>query len=219
MANEVMTAKIRDALKQLDVSDNSHWTDDGLPRTGVVAKIAVDTTITRQQISAAWPGFQRNPTLATKPSVAAGSEDPLTGQIAATDQFDPAQADGELMTEDEVKEILNQRVTDAIAAETAAGDKIKEGQRELTEARKKVAIARADYAREFPPMTQAQNVKEYLAGELRRRAEAAGVSHSGLSGAQIDNVMQRSNSRGWRRPQRGARQTVTSGINPAATAA
>lgn len=217
MSNEVQTQKIRDALKQLDVSDNSHWTDDGLPRTGVVAKIAVDTTITRQQISAAWPGFQRNPTL--KPTAKLPAEDPLTGELAAAEQFDPATADGELMTEDEVREILNQRVVDAIAAETAAQDKIKDGTRELAESRKRVAIARTEYAREFPPKTQAQNIKEYLAGELRRRAEAAGVHPTGLSGAQIDNVMQRSNSRGWRRPARGSRPTITSGVNPAASAA
>jgi post-segregation antitoxin (ccd killing protein) len=209
--NEAVISKIRDALKQLDVSDNSHWTEDGLPRTGVVQKLANDQTISRQDIQAAWPGYQRNPVV-NKPAPVAGAaavQDPLTGEPAA----DPANDDGELMTEDEVREILNQRVIDAIAAETAAQDKIKDANRELIEARKRAQIARTEFQREFPPKTQAQNVKEYLAAELARRAAAAGVHPSGLSGAQIDNAMQRSNSKGWRRPARGARPTVTSGLS------
>lgn len=214
MSNESQVAKIREALKQLDVSDNSHWTDDGLPRTGTVQKIASDPSIDRKSIQAAWPGFQRHPVkdaakVATSEAAAPAAEDPLTGEASA----DPAQNDGEFMSEDEVKAILTQRVSDAIAGETAALDKIKDGQRELIEARKKVAVARSDYQREFPPMTQAENVKQYLASELARRAEAAGVGRQdGLSGSQIDNAMQRGNKRGWRRPTRGNRQTVTSGL-------
>lgn len=213
--NDAQTTKIREALKQLDISDNSHWTEDGLPRTGTVQKIANDQTITRQTIQAAWPGFQRTPVVG-KPVTPAPTptEAPLSGAIDAS--ADPALNEGEPMTEDEVREILNQRVVDALGAENAAQDKIKDGQRELIEARKQVQIARNDFQREFPPKTAAQNIKEYLASELARRAADAGVSPSGLSGAQIDNAMQRSNSRGWRRPARGTRPTVTSGLQSSA---
>lgn len=214
------TTKIRDALKQLDAGNDDHWTDDGLPRTGVVQKIASDQTIKRTDIQAAWPGFQRHPAT-NKPAIPSGvgapppgMEDPLTGEPQANMMTDPADNEGELMTEDEVREILNQRVVDALASETAAQDKLKEGQQELTEARKRLLSARAEYQREFPPKTAAQNIKEYLAAEQARRAAAAGVyNNGGLSGAQIDSAMQRSNSRGWKRPTRGGRQTVTSGVN------
>ena len=59
MSNQTETPKILAALAQLDPADNSHWTSDGLPNTGVVQRIANDQTIKRTDIQSARPGFDR----------------------------------------------------------------------------------------------------------------------------------------------------------------
>ncbi len=53
------TEKIISALKLLNPDDNDHWLEDGSPRTGVVQRIAKDTTIKRREIAEAWPDFKR----------------------------------------------------------------------------------------------------------------------------------------------------------------
>ncbi len=54
-----MANKIQDALLKLDVSNDNHWTADGLPRLDTVKMLAADPTLTRESILAALPGFSR----------------------------------------------------------------------------------------------------------------------------------------------------------------
>lgn len=50
---------IQAALAKLDVSNDNHWTSDGLPRLDTVKMLAGDASITREAVTAAWPGFTR----------------------------------------------------------------------------------------------------------------------------------------------------------------
>ena len=51
-------SRIRETLEQLDVVDDSMWTTEGLPRCEVVSAL-MSETITRADISAAAPNFNR----------------------------------------------------------------------------------------------------------------------------------------------------------------
>lgn len=206
MSNEQKTAKIREALKGLDVANDKHWTDDGLPREGVVQKLANDLTLTRKEISDAFPGFQRTPVEASK-ETGAGPKgepkfDPLTGDEVTDINADPAKNKGEFMTDAEVKILLEGRLAAAEQEVVDAQVAVRNANRRVMVANAAVADRRADLSREFPPLTVAQNIKNYIASEQAQRAAAAeGFRHSNVApGSQIDLVMQRSNSRGWRRP-------------------
>lgn len=216
MANEQKTAKIRGALTQLDPTNDAHWTDDGLPRESVVRDLAADKNITRKEIQEAFPGFQRP---------GSGDEDPLgdasLGETKDTAQGgpkespvtveglgDPTQNTGELMTEDEVRAILNQRVADAKQALEAAQKAVRDAQANVITAQGDVRKAQDDLLREFPPLTPSQNIKLHLASEQAHRRRVAGYG----PGEQIDAAFSRSNARGWRRPARGDRPTQTSAV-------
>lgn len=88
-----MTAKIVAALAQLDPKNDNHWTDEGNPRMDTVKLFAGDSTITRDAVTAAAPGFSRaNFTLpddkaagSSAPAVSgAGSGEPAAGEPAAS---------------------------------------------------------------------------------------------------------------------------------------
>lgn len=51
--------KIHEALQLLDAKDNSHWTNDGLPRVDIVAKLIDTPNLSRADITAAAPTFTR----------------------------------------------------------------------------------------------------------------------------------------------------------------
>lgn len=207
MSNEQKTAKIREALKGLDATNDKHWTDDGLPREGVVQKLANDLTLTRKEISDAFPGFQRTPVEANK-ETGAGPKgepkfDPLTGdEVLAASHADPAKNTGEFMTDAEVKDLLERRLADAEQEVVNAQAAVRDANRRVVIANAAVVDRRTDLSREFPPLTVAQNIKNYIASEQAQRAAAVeGYRHSTIApGSQIDAAMQRSNSRGWRRP-------------------
>ena len=58
-----MNANIIEALSKLDVTNDNHWTEQGLPRIETVKFLTNDTSITRDAINAAFPGFNRNVSL------------------------------------------------------------------------------------------------------------------------------------------------------------
>ncbi len=229
MANDQKTQKIRHALTQLDAANDGHWTEDGLPREGIVRKLAGDTTISRKDITDAHPGFQRNPVVPapkdgdivdeltgeTVTPGAAGKAD-TAAQKAATESgadstdgahADPAQNTGDYMTEGEVREVFETRVKNCITALADAQQAVRDANNSVIVAQNDLQKARADLSREFPPMTQAENVKQYIASEMEERRRAHG--YGGIApGSQIDAAMARGNSRGWRRPSRmGQTQT------------
>lgn len=55
------------AIKQLDITNDNHWTADGLPRIETIKFLTGNTTITRDVIEAALPGFKRQNALVEVP--------------------------------------------------------------------------------------------------------------------------------------------------------
>lgn len=54
-----MLMQIKDALKKLDVKNDNHWTDDGLPRVDTIRLLVGDQTVTREHITREYPTFNR----------------------------------------------------------------------------------------------------------------------------------------------------------------
>lgn len=81
---------ILEALKALDTKNDNHWTADGLPRLDTVKMMAGDQSITRDQVSAAAPGFQRSNAADYTPP-----ETPATPAQAAQPAAQPQQAAGQ----------------------------------------------------------------------------------------------------------------------------
>lgn len=79
-------SKIREALSQLDVANDNHWTADGLPRLDTVKMLAADQSITREHVNAALPGFTRSGVVRSESNQTAGAQAP---QAAEAPQADP----------------------------------------------------------------------------------------------------------------------------------
>lgn len=63
-----VTVKIQEALQLLDAKEDGHWTNDGLPRVGIVEALSGIKPLTRGQITEAAPAFTRaNPSIAVDP--------------------------------------------------------------------------------------------------------------------------------------------------------
>ena len=216
MANE-QTLKIRTALSQLDPTNNDHWTDDGLPKTAVVQRLANDQTIKRQDIQNAQPGFERPaPTpeqQAVLDAAGAGAQtddfgapvDQTAGETKDTAQVngaEPQQREGEYLSEDEVRAVLQKRIDDAQASIDASRKMVTDGNNGIAAGIVALRAAQNDLHREFPPLTAAENIKQHLASENARRAERANVN-GGRAPSQLDAAYGRGNSRGWKRSVRG----------------
>ena len=200
------TQKITDALKMLDHANAEHWTDDGLPRTSVVQKLAGDSTIKRGDIQAAAPDFARKPLTdadgaTLTPGSGGGGIDGGTKLASEAPIEPPTEGDGGIdggpMTEEEVRVVLDNRVRDADHALLTAMANVTEGQRIVREAQKAVATARNERQSAFPPLSASENIKQHLA----RQQERLIAAHGGIP-ARIDQAMAFGNSRGWARPQR-----------------
>ena len=207
------TQKITDALKMLDHTNADHWTDDGLPRTSVVQKLAGDATIKRGDIQAAAPNFTRTkPTDAEGVALTPGSGgggikegnggidlapiEPIAPEVSATADVTESATEGRELTEGEVQAILTQRVRDADQALVDAVANVSEAQRIVRETQKLCNAARAELQSAFPPITAAENIKQHLARQQDRLLAARGYP------VRIDQAMAVGNSRGWSRPTR-----------------
>ena len=54
-----MSKNITDALSKLDPQNDNHWTQDGLPRLDTIKILAGNPSLTREQVTAAAPDFNR----------------------------------------------------------------------------------------------------------------------------------------------------------------
>jgi len=118
MANE----KILAALQKLDVNNDNHWTQDGLPRVETVRMLASDQALTREQVTAAAPEFTRlhayNALQATQQAPAATAAPIQETQPAAQDTPPPAQP----VADPVPPAALAATVIDAIVAESQDQD-------------------------------------------------------------------------------------------------
>lgn len=203
-------------LTKLDPANDEQWTADGAPLISVVQKLANDSKITRDQINEAIPGFSR----AGVPKVETTAEqdmhvtDTAPLKDAADDEFDPriepeVNGAGPALSEDEVRAILNRRIRDAEANLIAARAAASEANAEVVRCEHRLTRAHVDHNRQFPPITEAQNIKAHLASQGQLALKRAGLLDA--DGNPIAKVKQpanptnphmrsKANSRGWTRP-------------------
>lgn len=198
---------IKTALAQMDHNDADQWTEEGLPRTGTVQKLANDQTIRRQDIGDALPGFVRKVSV-TEPAasvetiapVAAKPVEPIAPVGGEGADIGPIMDGGTTLvdtrpTEAEYRAHLNQAVMDAEEAYIANKKELAACHAQEQPLRMEIERTKKVRAAAFPPMTAAQNIKEYLAGEHQKRIETARLN-------QVDAAMGKGNSLGWKRPIR-----------------
>lgn len=203
---KVAKEKILAALAQLDPSVNEHWTDDGLPVTKAVQAFANDPEIKRSDINEVAPTFTRESAAkkdaapARKPEMVDEPEELLS---------DGSNAEGSGETKDEVDDLGVVSDDQAEAAFAEASARVERAKQAQAEANRAVADAikardkaQRDLEATHPPLTHAQNIKQFLRGEAETRARKMGAQ--GVYGAsQIDMAMSSRRSRGWSRPKRG----------------
>lgn len=150
--------KIRAALAKLDPENDDHWTTDGLPRMEVVAKDAKITNIRRTDITDAAPEFTRdNPVLGDQPAEVVAEDKP-----AEPAEDKPAES----ASREEYDEILEQLVADKAEAEEARDEAVAA----VDEIKRKLRETTAERDAKFPPMSQAEMIKNYQRGQQKQRA-------------------------------------------------
>lgn len=77
-----MSEKIAAALRQLDPTNDNHWTGDGLPRLETVRLLLGDSSLSRETVTHAAPGFTRH-SATQAPSGPASTPEPA-GQGGST---------------------------------------------------------------------------------------------------------------------------------------
>jgi hypothetical protein len=186
-------AKILEAIKLLDHTNDEQWTDDGLPRTDVIRTLADDASIKRIDINEASPGFARiKEAVKGAPPVVAAALTP-----AADIDLDSIH---EEFSDDRKRAILNRRIAEAEANLEAARVALTEARAEEIACVKRVDRAKLDSARVFPPLTAAANIKQHLAAQQQRLIDAASGNDAGRN--QLDQAMAVRNRAGWGRPSR-----------------
>lgn len=162
--------KIVEALKKLDVTNDNHWTADGLPRLDTVKMLASDQSITRDQANAAAPGFCRENAATWAPaeqgqggstgtSESAAPAAPQAAQASAESSAAPASAE---QPSKEPEQPAVEQSAPTAADEVQALEEALSAQSEKVEA---VRQLRADIEAEFERERQKED-------DLRARLEA-----------------------------------------------
>jgi len=201
MSGQTETPKILAALAQLDPADNSHWTSDGLPNTGVVQRIANDQTIKRTDIQSARPGFDREAAQAAA-DAAQGPADfeegvggaPVVAKAPAPIEPIAPQGETVLVSDDQLHASLSKQVRDAEAMVERGRAMENDGGKLVSDGMKALTQARTNFHKYFPPTTQAENTRAYLdASNAERAARVAARGNA----SQLDAAKRGGNARGW----------------------
>lgn len=179
-----MEEQIREAIELLDHSNDDHWdARNGKPSLSVVRSLVGDRSITREQIETAAPAAIRQSPEGggAADGVADDSREAVEARLSA-----------HLAALDERKREALDRATSAKAEADAI-------EREKEE-------ARAEFARRFPPLTEAQKHKMWVqrqVEERRKDAERREAASSVLTGAApspLDQAMAARRGHGMQRP-------------------
>jgi hypothetical protein len=195
------TEDLQKILAQLDSGNDDHWTDDGAPSLKAVQQIGNDTSITRDQLNKAIPGFSRAGTdeepvdevvadiKDTAAKVAAGQGSLVeprssTAPVLPSDELEHEDAynldvkdplsDVAVLPQDKLKEIMARRVENAQARLRAAQAAVTQAQAYVVKAETFVNQNVTAFNRAFPPMHPMDAIKQHLASQMQQRAEAAG---------------------------------------------
>jgi len=189
--------EIVEALAQLDVTNDAHWTGDGLPKVDVVASLVDNDKLTRAMIVDAAPEFNRSLANAEQPPA------PIEPEVEAPVGLTPLE-----QCEAKIAE-LQDEVND-ISKEVETLD----NKRKILQRQVHILSGQADRLR--PRDAGQQNITAYLAGQhkitqdraaVRRQLQESGVAAllNKSTVAPIDAAMkQRKPARGTVRPTRPA---------------
>jgi hypothetical protein len=201
------TNKLVAALSQLDSGNTNHWTAEGLPRLDTLKMLAGDPSLTREQVTAAAPGYTREnrvvnlaaevaaavPPAATKPAdpPAApasvtneggdnGADDALAGGAASQEVAPSAAGQGAAPEEGELAGA--QRVlAEALAAEEEAKRAVAKATATLDR------LLEAD-AKSRPAVSSFAPVEGYLKSQQAAR-EARGARMLELKGIPLKDIL------------------------------
>ena len=163
-------SKIIEALKKLDVSDDGHWTSDGLPRLEIVAELTKQKNITRHEIGEVAPFFTRGEPRFEK-------EENVVEEVYPT-------ADVEIQPKDELSDIEEQI--------QEAENKLKLSEIEFLKAQKMKEEAEAvrdalliKIAKTENPHQNQIDIMTYLAGQQRLREHRASILNPSVQGKSV----------------------------------
>jgi hypothetical protein len=180
---------IQDIISKLDITEDANWTEDGAPALDIVQKLANDATITRDDINSADPGFVRHVGEAAAP--AAGSPNKAAGPRVKPPRAAATPITEHKFTDEEMREILDRRVSEAEEKLMEAQKAASEATQEVARCQSRLSRAHSDHSRQFPPVTPAQAIKDHLASQHRLRQLAHGVNPDAVIQSPIDEVMSR----------------------------
>lgn len=154
------------ALRKLDVSNDDHWTGEGLPRLDVVAELTKQKNVTRSEVNAAAPYFTReNPLFKLEDA---------TGELtkAADEEVQPEEIDE---TSDSVLSVLEQQLAEAdeqLAVAEAALQKALKVKQEADAARDAILIKRT---KNFSQHENQIGIMEFLESQKRAREKRVAI--------------------------------------------
>jgi len=164
---------IHKALKDMDVDDDSLWTDSGLPRMSVLEN--VEGVATREDVTKAAPEFCReNPVLpdALSPTPPSGAPDVHGEEASDLDDFDQtieAETEHGHPSEDQMKQAVSVMDADVADIETI----IATHQKSLGKAQDKRDRMLDEMRVEYPPLSPGEMIKQHLKSENGIRAKRA----------------------------------------------
>lgn len=167
--------KISAALLSMDMTDDNLWTDDGLPKVQIVAKLIGDDNLRRQEINEAVPGFARKVPGTTE--TANGLEPSADGGTVLSPGEDTsgekATAEGMGGAPQDRQAYLRQAVKDAEASYLMNQKVLSDAHSAAPKLRAAIERARKNYHAAFPILTEAQNIKNHLRSEHQKALNAA----------------------------------------------
>lgn len=216
-----MTAKTIAALAQLDPKNDAHWTGEGFPRLETVRLFSGDSALSREQVTAAAPGFSRaNPVLATSDQATpdAVSAAPAAAQPAALGENSDGKAvqpgTGDDNPDDEAQPAVSVAETPIEAARAALAVAI-EGKAKADQVHAKAVAAldaeldaavsrgtRETLADQVGAYHKRQLEALHQRGEQKQRLKAANIDLKELfpQASALDKALSRKNTRGAQRP-------------------
>lgn len=93
-------AQIAAALAKLDISNDNHWTADGLARLETVRMLAGDQSLTREAVTAAVPGHSRASAYAAAQAAPSATPDPAANAAQGTPAAATTPETGDMAADD-----------------------------------------------------------------------------------------------------------------------
>lgn len=207
------TLTILAALAQLDMTNDAHWTQEGLPRIDVLEKL-LGTDVKRQEVTDVDPTFTRALLLA-----AANSEDTTSADPEDTTSADPedtTDGTGANIDEPDYEDDSVVSLETLREQEAELKDLVKEGHTFIGAAKKRIAELEVDLVAVqkaiiamAPMSSNAEAINDYIKSQNKSRADRyerrklveSQVDLSTLNvRSPLDQAMARKNTRGASRP-------------------